>query len=327
MSHDKFSWRSQEFNLLRLRVAFLQYRHWFHAIEIENQNNLRKTIKKFAWSNYFSVTLRSTHTSPRRRRRRWTLLLRDEDHWQQNARARFFRCVSASASSRLSPSCLLLLLVHVFVSISAFARPYISLSVSLLDARFLDAFVFNVAQQLSGPWRSTKRNSPQNASVRRQRRRQRQQQQQRRVTSVRGTEGGRGRGRWAAKKKYIRRTTKINVLSKYQQQARRVAQAASALVCDRGKGGEGACRGRGRGVPLASCIGYMCSTETVSESVARIEELACGLYSVEAQWAKRRDRLFKKSIMNESWNKKKYIYIGKIMSAVRFKYCIHKWII
>lgn len=139
------------------------------------------------------------------------------------------------ASSRL----LLLLLVHVFVSISAFARPYISLSVSLLDARFLDAFVFNFAQQLSGPWRSTKRNSPQNASVRRQRRRQRQQQQQRRVTSVRGTEGGRGRGRWAAKKKYIRRTTKINVLSKYQQQAKRVAQAASALVCGRGRGRRG----------------------------------------------------------------------------------------
>lgn len=173
--------------------------HFFNIVIDFTQLKLKiKTIYAKLLRNSLGVItfqlLFVPHTrSPRRRRRRWTLLLRDEDHWQQNARARFFRCVSASASSRLSPSCLLLL-VHVFVSISAFARPYISLSVSLLDARFLDAFVFNVAQQLSGPWRSTKRNSPQNASVRRQRRRQRQQQQQRRVTSVRGTEGGQGQG-------------------------------------------------------------------------------------------------------------------------------------
>lgn len=168
----------------------------------------------------------------------------DEDHWQQNARARFFFAVLLF--------CLVFCFFFFFLFTYSFrfpllpVRPYLS-SVSLLDARFLDAFVFNVAQQLSGPWRSTKRNSPQNASVRRQRRRQRQQrQQQRRVTSVRGRRG-RGRGDAAAgvggqrKKKYIRRTTKINVLSKYQQQARRVA---SALVCGSKKG---ECRGRGRG--------------------------------------------------------------------------------
>lgn len=118
MSHDKVSWRSQEFNLLRLRVAFLQYFIDFTQLKLKNQNNLRKTIKKFAWGNYFSVTFRSTPP-----------LLTDSSASKitgNKTHARVFFAVLLFCLF-LPRLLLLLLLVHVFVSISAFTRPSVSL--------------------------------------------------------------------------------------------------------------------------------------------------------------------------------------------------------